>query len=106
MPAASLGLCVWYPSPDDRDQAVPAVITQAGDRSVNLTVWAVDNRGGLPMSGVRHASDPEIREHPGYDSGCWDYTPEYTGLSAVILALKSRLDSLESELGVRKAVKT
>ncbi len=89
MPSVSLGPCVWYgeSNPVQGTIGVPAIITETSDRSVNLTVWPPDNRAGIPKSGVRHRSDPELLEHPGYDGGCWEHT-----------ASESRLQTLEVEL--------
>src|SRR4051812_8936289 len=83
MPPAALGPCLWRHSHADTE-AVPALITQIGTRSVLLTVFAPDNRGGMPMDGVRHASDPELREMPANDSGCWDYLPAYEANTALL----------------------
>jgi hypothetical protein len=75
MPPASVGPCLWRHSPTDQD-AIPAFITLVGSRSVMLTVFAPDNRGGIPYDGVRHISDPELSDNPDRSSGCWDYTPD------------------------------
>lgn len=71
MPHASLGLCVWYASRESTP--IPAIITQVGEGSVMLTVFAPDNRAGVPKDGVRHISDPMVRQYPTYEAGTWDY---------------------------------
>lgn len=82
MPPAAVGPCVWRSSPTD-PEAVPAFITQAGRRSVLLTIFAPDNRGGIPKDGVRHISDPELSDNPDRSSGCWDYTPDQVMIQTV-----------------------
>lgn len=83
MPRPSIGACVWYPTKQGGLDPVPAIITQVGNNSVNLTVWPPDNRGGLPRDGVRHISDPSVEKQPGYDSGVWDYTDDVKRLNAI-----------------------
>lgn len=48
-----------------------------------LTVFAPDNRGGLPKDGVRHITDPEFGEHPSQEGGCWDFTEDQKILAKV-----------------------
>src|SRR5215471_10627873 len=74
MPEVGVGPCLWRLSPTDPDWA-PAVVTAVGDDTVDLTVFAPENRGNIPKSGVRHVDDPYWRQHPWSDAGCWDYTP-------------------------------
>jgi hypothetical protein len=88
MPRVSLGMVLWRHSPHDKE-AVPAVVTQVGDRSISCTIWPVNNRGGIPIDGVMHSSDPEWAERPGNDAGVWDYLPEH-------VALKARIEALEA----------
>ncbi len=75
MPVPSVGFCLWYPAKQGY-APIPAIITQVGVSSVNLTVWPPDNRGGLPKDGVRHISDPSVEKQAGYDQGVWDFTDE------------------------------
>lgn len=114
MPVPSLGPCVWRAAtnPQDPVEPVPAIITQVGQRSVMLTVFAPDNRGGLPKDGVRHIGDPELGDHPNYEGGCWDFTDDHkriagleqmlasntSNLSQVIAGHREELDQLRKDL--------
>jgi hypothetical protein len=80
MPHASIGPCVWMPTP--YGEPSPALITQVGKRTLNLTVFAADTRGGFIKDGVRHASDPDLnRTVASGEAGCWDYTSDQKRLS-------------------------
>ncbi len=96
MPDAELGFCVYYGESNPGADAIgsPALITGFGERSVNLTVFAEDNRAGIPKGGVKHRSDPELLERPGYDGGCW----EESSLEARILGLEMQLAAMKTEL--------
>ncbi len=95
MPKPNLGPCLWYPSRDTAE-AVPAMITAVGYDNVNLSVFPPDNRGSIPKDGVRHISDPQLFEHPGYDAGCWDYTDQ----DKKLFALVADVAKLKKDLGV------
>ena len=83
MPPAKVGPCLWYPSREA--DPVPALVTQVGKRSVNLTLFAPDNRAGIPKDGVRHKSDPDIDRLPDViNAGCWDYTDDQKQLAATV----------------------
>lgn len=81
MPTPAIGFAYWYPAKTGYDP-LPAIVTQVGNNSVNLTVWPPDNRGGLPKDGVRHISDPSVEKQAGYDQGVWDYTDDARRLQA------------------------
>jgi hypothetical protein len=82
MPRPTVGFCVWYPARTGYDP-VPAIITQVGIGSLNLTVWPPDNRGGLPTDGVRHISDPSVDKMTGYAAGVWDFSDDTKKLHAL-----------------------
>src|SRR5215831_3889322 len=93
MPAIDLGPCVWRLSPHDGEW-VPALVTAVGDETLNLTVFAPDNRGGMPRDGVRHVSDPTFHEHPqATDNGCWDHSPLEKRLKAAERAVGELLEA-------------
>jgi hypothetical protein len=101
MPPARLGFALWR-SDKHSKEAIPAIVTAYGDRSVNLTVWAEDNRGGIPKDGVRHISDPEIEQMSGYSAGVWDYaddTKELLQLRHVVASLVDAMGGLPSAAG-------
>lgn len=110
MPVPSLGPCVWKATtnPNDPVEPVPAIVTQVGQRSVMLTVFAPDNRGGLPKDGVRHISDPELGDHPNYEGGCWDFTPDQVlvgVLRDLVMSFGDELADTRKELAdLKKAV--
>lgn len=72
MPPAHLGPCVWYSHAGAEPAA--AIITSVGDRAVSVSVFAPDARVAGARSGVRHVSDPELRNPNASESGSWDYT--------------------------------
>ena len=93
MPPARVGFAVWYPDKTNfLASPIPCIVTVASDRSVSLTVWAEDNKGGLPKDGVRHISDPEVDKMAGYTAGVWDYAPD----TKELFAFKARLGGLET----------
>jgi hypothetical protein len=87
MPPVAIGPCVWMPAPGGEPS--PAFITAIGKRTVNVTVFAADTRGGFIKDGVRHASDPDLtRTVASGEAGCWDFTAD-----------QKRVAHLESALG-------
>ena len=84
MPLARVGFAVWYPDKHDLSEPIPCIITKIGLGSVSLTMWAEDNRGGIPKDGVMHLSDPEIDVRAGYTAGVWDYAPAEKILNAMV----------------------
>lgn len=72
MPKAFLGPCVFYADRGAEPEA--AIITAVAPGTVNLSVFAPENRGQIPKDGVRHVSDLTADRSPGYNQGFWDYT--------------------------------
>lgn len=98
MPVPTMGQCEW--KPDRHSQPILAFITKVGVDSVSLTIFAPDNRAGIPKDGVRHISDPVIDDQPGYDAGCWDFVSFAGDASAM-----ARLALVEQQLSaIRQSV--
>lgn len=98
MPVPTIGFCYWYPDKVGYDP-VPAIITQTGNNSVNLTVWPPDNRGGLPKDGVRHVSDPSVEKQAGYNQGVWDFTAETKKIAALEAQVARVLEAFGEQAG-------
>jgi hypothetical protein len=74
------------------------MVTAIGERSVSLTIFAPDNRGGIPKDGVRHCSDPDNRMHPGYDGGSWDFLPSEIAIVGRLMALEAEIAELQNSI--------
>ena len=81
---------LWFPS-GQRDVGeypnFPAVIVRKAFNSVELNVLRPDATT-LFLIGVRHADDPNVRDHD-LENGSWDFTDWDKALARVVHAVES-----------------
>jgi hypothetical protein len=88
MPFVELNMSVlWYPDGDSRQQPHPAFVTAVGHDSVCVNIMAHNSYNFLIRDGVRHVSDPRIKDAERRESGAWDYTPFVKRLLALLMEL-------------------
>lgn len=103
-------MVVWHSDGDRNTVPVAAMVTEVGDRAVTVTLFDKNRVGLVPMDGVRHVSDPWLKEHRD-ENGAWDYHPldlivrdKIQGLEAKVQELKSLLDELTGGDSKKKKV--
>lgn len=67
-----------------RDTPVAAIVTRINDETLDLTLIVKDAATLVPVSGVRHASDPRIEMPEIRKLGCWDHKPRTRKLLALL----------------------
>lgn len=84
MPKAFVGMTVlWRQDAGDNRPAEAAIVTGVGTGSLSLSIAAKDSRALVVKGGVRHISDPQLRNVIAHD-GVWDYTDWDKKLLAVL----------------------
>lgn len=92
MPPIRLGEIVyWYHGGQPSDEPMPAIVTRVGSRSVNLGIFHQDSYTLRCQDGVRHVSDPGIKEVERREAGAWSHTPA----QVEILHLKAQIAELQ-----------
>lgn len=92
MPPIRLGEIVyWYHGGQPNDEPIPAIVTRVGSRSVNLAIFHQDSYTMRCQDGVRHLSDPGIKEVERRESGAWSHTLG----QLEILQLKAQIAELQ-----------
>ena len=102
MPDVGLGQIVfWYPQGEISQEPHVAIVTRVAPNSLCLNILEPTNYNFRIADGVRHASDPRVKEktpdivghggNPG--SGAWAHTPWH-------LELLTRLENIEGELAL------
>ena len=93
-------LVLWYSDGDRHSEPVAALVTEPGQRAITLTLFDKNRVGLVPLDGVKHVSDPSLKERRD-ENGAWDYHPldlivrdKIQGLEAEVQKLKSLLDEL------------
>lgn len=99
MPSASLGDFVLYYRHEGAE-AVPALVTQAGSRT--LTLWAIaPGYGGNEKPSVHHTTDPGVNEFPAWkEYGFWEHKPSdprVAILSEKLAALERKVAELDGK---------
>ena len=77
MPKPTVGELVWWCEDADVSRPCAGIITFVGDRAVTVNVPTPDLRDFLVKDGVRHVSDPDLREKAFLraERGGWDFHP-------------------------------
>jgi hypothetical protein len=109
----------FFRNADRSIEGYTGIVFKVGERAIGIQVLNADY--AAIIHAVHHIDDPEFKVRKGLrNSGAWDFTPEDKEYDEKLLALEKlieqkehmnseriaalnkRLDSLESELGVKK----
>ena len=91
MPVVVAGQAImWHSDGDKNTPPIPGFVTFAGTRAINLSLIDRDRVGLVPKDGVKHVSDPSLKDRKD-EAGGWDYHP-------IDLAIRQELDSLRRML--------
>jgi hypothetical protein len=78
MPTAVIGdIVLWKLDPQNRDdKPCPAIVVEAGRKSIGLKVFSTLHGADKVYLGVRHIDDPELLNHEAnLDNGAWFHKP-------------------------------
>lgn len=73
------------------DEPVYAVILRRGDRTLDLGVFAPNNRTISQKDGCRHVTDPDLARLAEHVEGVWEEPEEFARLSDQIDRIEQRL---------------
>jgi hypothetical protein len=103
MPAVGVATFVrWFPDRVTVD-CYPAIVTQAGDRAISVSIFYPGANTLTIKDGVRHRMDPETEIIDRAEEGVWDYAThnvdtamlkEIHELSAGLFDLTNRVNEL------------
>lgn len=88
---------VWYSDCDKSTEPVAGMATSVGDRAITITLFDKNRVGLVPLDGVRHLSDPWLKEHRD-ENGAWDYHPLDLIVRDKIQGLEAKIQKLEELL--------
>lgn len=74
---------LWYLGGRATSDPYVGIVTRVGFRSVDLVFFAQGSEIVRPREGVRHISDPEIKDNERQNSGAWDLTEGGKQLAAL-----------------------
>ncbi len=76
VPETDLGQMVyWYPHGAKTNSPHAAFVTKRGHDSVCLAILHPNSHNFTIRDGVRHVSDPRVKQVEFLESGGWDHTP-------------------------------
>lgn len=88
-PTISVGeLVLWSNGGLDEEARSPALVTNIGDRTIQLSVFSAAHGQAKCKDGVYHIDDPLRKKGNRGDNGCWEYGPGMKLLIAVISDLE------------------
>lgn len=84
---------IWFP---DRatTESLPAIVTLAGDRAINVSIIQDGSYALLPKQGVRHKSDPDTDIIDRSEQGVWDFALSADALNATTIREIGVLDGM------------
>ena len=96
MPVVSVGdVVLWSHGGSPSEKKCPAFVTEAGDRTVQLTVYAGGYAACQVKDGVYHAGDPLRRKGHRGDAGAWEYAPQTIMLNALVETVQKQVMAIK-----------
>lgn len=84
MPKVKLGATVyWHGDADEGSPPMLALVTERGEKGINLAIIPPGSYNIQPMSGVPHADDPRVQKLLDRDAGCWQHIAEWEAKQTV-----------------------
>lgn len=99
---------LWSYGGTKAEAKCPGVVTQVGDRTIQVSYWGPGWAGAQTRDGVYHKDDPLRKKGDRHESGAWEYSPILQDIkdfeellimkNEKILSLEGRIDNLSDKL--------